>query len=160
LCGNWELFGKLKAISTARGVPFGLAIGITLSESTIGTAFKSTSTDYDDSVCADNNNWAGLKARTLDNGKSTREYTDGSGNTVTASYPDAHGCWLYPFHSVEDFWTSFNNTIKYGYIKKGLSTPTAMAAKYLGTGADPTFWVGNIHKLYVLDTSTTDLALN
>lgn len=74
------------------------------------------------------------------------------GTTRKVSFPDDSGCWLYPFDSPEDFWTSFANTLKYGYIRKGLDTPSEIAPIYVGrSDAESSKWVGTVSKMYAVE---------
>lgn len=112
LCEDFSLLERLKKI-TADRIPdnphiFPILLGITNSESSLGTNYAPHA------GCANYNNLGGVKWRKTDDGKSVRDQT----------IPQADGCWLYRFDSLEDYWKSKVNTIRYGYAGCLADNPT------------------------------------
>ena len=81
---------------------FPILLGITNAESSLGTAFAKNNKGW---FCTGYNNLGGVKYRKGDDGKSIRDQ----------KLPDSNWCYLYKFESIDDYWISKVNTIRYGY---------------------------------------------
>lgn len=134
LCNNSFLQKKLQYISETRGVDFWLMVGIAQAESRLGTDFAS---GCDESYY----NWGGVKARRLDSGKIIRDYP----------IPDNNGCWIYKFNSLEDYWISTANIIRYGYLDKGCDeeedTARCISRCYVGGcgSGEEEYWINAVN---------------
>ena len=112
LCLDFALLQRLEKI-TADRIPdnphiFPILLGITNSESSLGTNYAPHA------GCANYNNLGGVKWRKNDDGTSIKDQ----------SIPQPDGCWLYRFDSLEDYWQSKVNTIRYGYAGCLANNPT------------------------------------
>ena len=81
---------------------FPILLGITNAESSLGTAYAKNNKGW---YCTGYNNLGGVKYRKGDDGKSIRDQ----------KLPDSNWCYLYKFESIDDYWMSKVNTIRYGY---------------------------------------------
>ena len=101
LCEDFSLLQRLEKITTDR-IPdnphiFPILLGITNSESSLGTNYAPHT------GCSQYNNLGGVKWRKNDDGSTTKDQ----------KIPQPDGCWLYRFDSLEDYWQSKVNTIRY-----------------------------------------------
>lgn len=137
LCKDRDLFNRLYVITEER-IPnknfFPIMLGITNAESSLGLNFARNNKW---GFCNNYNNWWWVKWRKTDDNKSVRDQ----------KIPQSDGCWLYKFDSVEDYWISKTNTLRYGY--KGCidsSTPVrCISFAYVGKRdvAEPS-WIRNV----------------
>lgn len=132
LCNNRDLYRNLKKISADKNVSFELMVGITYTESHIGANFKPEK-------CRVHNNRWWKKAKKLDDGTMVRP----------PSMPLKDGCRLYHFESVEEYRTSFANTLKIWYIDKHCVSPECISRYYVrNDGTIKTQWCKNVRKFY------------
>lgn len=113
LCKDRALFDRLYQITEER-IPgkqfFPILLGMTNSESSLGLDMAK---DKVGGFCYGRNNWWGAKYQILDN--NTRVYKREL-NWFSYKYPiDQFWCNLYPFESIEEYWTSKVNWIRFGY---------------------------------------------
>lgn len=113
LCKDRAIFDRLYQITEER-IPgkqfFPILLGMTNSESSLGLDMAK---DKVGGFCHGRNNWWGAKYQILDN--NTRVYKREL-NWFSYKYPiDQFWCNLYPFESIEEYWTSKVNWIRYGY---------------------------------------------
>lgn len=134
---NRETFDKLYKITEDR-LPwknfFPILLGITNAESSLGTAYAKNNNGW---FCTGYNNLWWIKWKKTDDGKSVRDQ----------KIPDANGCYLYKFDSIDDYWISKVNTIRYGY--KGCinsNTPIkCLSYAYVGDrNVSEASWVRNV----------------
>lgn len=104
LCDK-ETFYRLYKITEER-IPwknfFPILLGITNAESSLGTAYAKNNKGW---YCTWYNNLGWIKWKKTDEGKSVRDQ----------KIPDANGCYLYKFESIDDYWISKVNTIRFWY---------------------------------------------
>ena len=81
---------------------FPILLGITNAESSLGTAYAKNNKGW---FCTGYNNLWGIKWKKTDDWKSVRDQ----------KIPDSNGCYLYKFDSIDDYWISKVNTIRFGY---------------------------------------------
>lgn len=81
---------------------FPILLGITNAESSLGTAFAKNNKGW---YCTGYNNLGGVKYKKDDEWKSIRDQ----------KIPQSDWCYLYKFESIDDYWISKVNTIRYGY---------------------------------------------
>lgn len=81
---------------------FPILLGITNAESSLGTAYAKDNKGW---FCTWYNNLWGIKWKKTDDWKSVRDQ----------KIPDSNGCYLYKFDSIDDYWISKVNTIRFGY---------------------------------------------
>ena len=134
---NRATFDRLYKITEER-LPwknfFPILLGITNAESSLGTAYAKDNKGW---FCTGYNNLGWIKYRKTDDGKSVRDQ----------KVPDTNGCYLYKFESIDDYWISKVNTIRYGY--KGCVNSTTpikcMSYAYVGDRnvAEPS-WINNV----------------
>lgn len=113
LCRDKELLSRLYDITEER-LPmkqfFPILIGMTNAESSLGLDFAK---DKVGGTCTWRNNWWGAKYQILDN--NTRVYKRNL-NWFDYKYPrDQYDCNLFPFESIEEYWISKVNGIRYWY---------------------------------------------
>lgn len=105
LCKDRELFDRLYQLTEDR-LPwknfYPILLWITNAESSLWLNFAKDKIGW---TCAGRNNWWGIKWKKTDDGKSVRDQ----------QIPDQFWCYLYQFDSIEDYWISKVNTIRYGY---------------------------------------------
>lgn len=105
LCKDRELFDRLYQLTEER-LPwknfYPILLWITNAESSLGLNFAKDKIGW---TCAGRNNWWGIKWKKTDDGKSVKDQ----------NIPDQFWCYLYQFGSIEDYWISKVNTIRYGY---------------------------------------------
>ena len=132
-----ETFYRLYKITEER-LPwknfFPILLGITNAESSLGTAYAKNNKGW---FCTGYNNLGWIKYRKTDDGKSVRDQ----------KIPDSNGCYLYKFDSIDDYWISKVNTIRYGY--KGCVNSTTpikcMSYAYVGDrNVAETSWINNV----------------
>ena len=102
LCSDKQLLKRLEQITKERSDKeylFPMLLGIINSESSLGTNFAPHE------GCKKYNNWGWIKWRKTDDNQSIKDQP----------IPQADGCWLYQFDSIEDYWISKVNTIRFGY---------------------------------------------
>lgn len=113
LCKDKELLAKLYKITEDR-LPwknmFPILIGIANAESSLGLDFAN---DNIWGKCYGRNNWGGTKYQILDN--NTRVYKRNLNWFVYENSVDQYGCNLYPFESIEEFWITKVNGMRFGY---------------------------------------------
>lgn len=81
---------------------FPILLGITNAESSLGTAYARNNKW---GFCTGYNNLGGIKWRKTDEGGSVKDQ----------KIPDVNDCYLYKFESIDDYWISKVNTVRYGY---------------------------------------------
>ena len=132
-----ETFYRLYKITEER-LPwknfFPILLGITNAESSLGTAYAKNNKGW---YCTGYNNLGWIKWKKTDDGKSVRDQ----------KIPDTNGCYLYKFDSIDDYWISKVNTIRYGY--KGCVNSTTpikcMSYAYVGDkNVSEASWVRNV----------------
>ena len=132
-----ETFYRLYKITEER-LPwknfFPILLGITNAESSLGVAYAKNNKGW---YCTGYNNLGWIKYRKTDDGKSVRDQ----------KIPDSNGCYLYKFDSIDDYWKSKVNTIRYGY--KGCVNSTTpikcMSYAYVGDkNVSEASWVRNV----------------
>ena len=121
LCKDKELFGRLYRITEDR-LPmkqfYPILIGMTNAESSLWLDYAK---DKVWGTCIGRNNWGGAKYMINDN--NTRVYKRNL-NWFDYTYPrDQYDCNLFPFESVEEYWKSKVNWIRYWY-KGCIDSPT------------------------------------
>lgn len=134
LCTDKNLFDRLEKITKERTdypYAFPILLGITNSESSLGINFAPQK-------CGVHNNWWGIKWKKDDNNKNIKDQP----------IPQADGCWLYHFDSVDDYWISKTNTFRYGYDgcfnDNPKKTLECMSRYYVGEkGSVKYSWVNN-----------------
>lgn len=150
LCKDYELFERLYHITEER-LPnkqfFPILLGITNAESSIGLDFAR------DSVwgfCNWRNNWGGTKYQIHDD--NTRTYSRELnwflyGQKYSGRFVDQFGCNLYPFESIEEFWITKVNWMRYGY-KWCIDSKTpirCLSYKYVGSpDVAEESWIHNV----------------
>lgn len=139
LCGNWKLFYELKKITEDRLGSgwqwFNIMVGMSYAESHIGINYAR---DGVGGTCVGRNNWGGAKYKINDD--NTRIY-----RSITNSYwqstvngkvlfMDKFWCNLFPFHSIQDYWISKSNGLRYGFAhcKNSGKPVTCISYKYVG----------------------------
>lgn len=121
LCKDKELFGRLYHITEER-LPmkqfYPILIWMTNAESSLWLDYAK---DKVWGTCIGRNNWGGAKYMINDN--NTRVYKRNL-NWFDYTYPrDQYDCNLFPFESVEEYWKSKVNWIRYWY-KGCIDSPT------------------------------------
>lgn len=100
-----ETFYRLYKITEER-LPwknfFPILLGITNAESSLGTAYAKNNKGW---YCTGYNNLGGVKYKKDDEWKSIRDQ----------KIPQSDWCYLYKFESIDEYWKSKVNTIRYGY---------------------------------------------
>jgi len=81
---------------------FPILLGITNAESSLGTAYAKNNKG---GFCTGYNNLGGVKYKKDDEWKSIRDQ----------KIPQSDWCYLYKFESIDEYWKSKVNTIRYGY---------------------------------------------
>lgn len=113
LCKDKELLGRLYKITEDR-LPwknmFPILIGITNAESSLWLNFAN---DKIGGKCNWRNNWWGTKYQILDD--NTRVYVRNLNWFNYKNSSDQYGCNLYPFDSIEEFWTTKVNGMRFWY---------------------------------------------
>lgn len=118
LCKDKDLLGRLYKITEDR-LPwknmFPILIGITNAESSLGTNFAN---DKVGGKCDGRNNWGGTKYQINDD--NSRNYSRALNwfhywPLYSGSAVDEYGCNLYPFESIEEFWVTKVNGMRFGY---------------------------------------------
>lgn len=134
---NRATFDRLYKITEER-LPwknfFPILLGITNAESSLGTAYAK---DNKGGFCTGYNNLGWIKYRKTDDGKSVRDQ----------KIPDSNGCYLYKFDSIDDYWISKVNTIRYGYKWCVNSTTPIKCLSYAYVGdrnVAETSWINNV----------------
>jgi len=79
-----------------------ILLGITNAESSLWLNFSKDRVWW---TCAWRNNWGWIKWRKTDSWESVKDQ----------KIPDKYGCYLYKFESIEDYWISKVNTIRFWY---------------------------------------------
>ena len=145
LCKQEWLVESLYAITEER-IPwknfFPILIGMTNAESSLGLDFAKDKVWW---TCTGRNNWGGAKY--MINDDNTRTYARKM-NGFEYNYPrDQYDCNLFPFESVEEYWKSKVNGIRFGY-KWCIDSKTPVACisgRYIG---DPNVqersWINNV----------------
>lgn len=113
LCKDRKLFDRLYHLTEER-LPnkkfYPILIGMTNAESSLWLDFAK---DKIGGTCIGRNNWGGAKY--MINDDNTREYSRNF-NWFDYKYPrDQYDCNLFPFKSIEEYWISKVNGIRYGY---------------------------------------------
>lgn len=113
LCKDKELLGRLYDITEER-LPmkqfFPILIGMTNAESSLGLDFAKDKVGW---TCTWRNNWGWAKYQILDD--NSRVYARNT-NWFDYKYPrDQYDCNLFPFESIEEYWISKVNGIRYWY---------------------------------------------
>lgn len=118
LCKNYKLFSDLYVITEERLQHknfFPILIGITNAESSLGLNFAN---DKVGGKCSWRNNWGGIKYQINDN--NTRFYSYHNNwflywEEYSWRFVDQYGCNLFPFSSIEDYWITKINGMRYWY---------------------------------------------
>ena len=113
---------------------FPILLGITNAESSLGTAYAKNNKGW---YCTGYNNLGWIKWKKTDDGKSVRDQ----------KIPDSNGCYLYKFDSIDDYWISKVNTIRYGYKWCVNSTTPIKCMSYAYVGdrnVAETSWINNV----------------
>ena len=137
LCKDRELFDRLYQLTEER-LPwknfYPILLWITNAESSLWLNFAKDKIGW---TCAGRNNWWGIKWKKTDDGKSVRDQ----------QIPDQFWCYLYKFDSIEDYWISKVNTIRYGY-PWCIDSPTpikCMSYAYVGDrNVAESSWIRNV----------------
>lgn len=119
LCKDKELFGRLYRITEER-LPnkqfYPILIGMTNAESSLWLDFAK---DKVWGTCIGRNNWGGAKYQINDDNtriyKRTLNGFNYEYNKAKNLHNDQYGCNLFPFESIEEYWTSKVNWIRYWY---------------------------------------------
>ena len=106
LCNNRPLYHDLAKISRDKGVPFWFQVWVSYRESHIWANFAPSM------VCAQSNNRWWLKHKKPNSCASATWNASGKYNYNGTT------CRLYPFDSVQDYWTAQANTFACSYAKK------------------------------------------
>lgn len=105
LCKDRKLFDRLYQLTEER-LPwknfYPILLWITNAESSLGLNFARDRVWW---TCTWRNNFWGIKWKKTDDWKSVKDQ----------QIPDQYGCYLYKFNSIEDYWISKVNTMRYGY---------------------------------------------
>ena len=113
LCKDKELLSRLYKITEDR-IPwknmFPILIWITNAESSLGLNFAKDNIGW---KCEWRNNWWGIKYQILDN--NTRVYTRKLNWFEYKNSKDQFGCNLYPFESIEEYFITKVNWIRFWY---------------------------------------------
>jgi hypothetical protein len=118
LCKDRKLFDRLYQLTEER-LPnkqfFPILIGMTNAESSLGLDFAK---DNVGGRCDWRNNWGWAKYNIKDD--NSREYSRSYNWFLYWSehawrFVDQYGCNLFPFKSIEEYWISKVNGIRYGY---------------------------------------------
>lgn len=118
LCKDRALFDRLYQITEER-LPwknfFPILIWMTNAESSLWLDFAK---DNIGGTCIGRNNWGGAKYKINDD--NTREYSRSYNwflywSKYSWRFVDQYGCNLFPFMSIDEYWISKTNWIKYGY---------------------------------------------
>jgi len=105
LCKDEALFDRLYQLTEER-LPwknfYPILLWITNAESSLGLNFARDRVWW---TCTWRNNFWWIKWKKTDDWKSVKDQ----------QIPDQYGCYLYKFNSIEDYWISKVNTMRYGY---------------------------------------------
>lgn len=105
LCKDRELFDRLYHITEER-LPnkqfYPILLGITNAESSLWLNFAK---DNKWGTCDWRNNWGGIKWKINDDWTRQKDQ----------KIPDSDGCYLYKFDSIEEYWKSKVNTVRFWY---------------------------------------------
>lgn len=105
LCKDKALFGRLYIITEKR-LPwknfYPILLGISNAESSLWLNYAKDNTWW---TCAWRNNWGGIKWKIQDDWTRVKDQ----------KVPDQFNCYLYKFDSIEDYWISKVNTIRFWY---------------------------------------------
>lgn len=122
-------------------------VGISLAESHVWQNYAKDKVGW---TCEWRNNWGGAKYNILDD--NSRVYSSpkfGGYNTVNR-FEDSYWCNLFPFDSIEEYWISKANGLRYGYKGCLDSKEPIKCVSYSYVG-DPNVsessWVGNVSSL-------------
>ena len=137
LCKDRQLFDRLYHLTEER-LPwknfYPILLGITNAESSLWLNFAK---DRVGGTCTGRNNWGWIKWKKSDSWESIKDQP----------IPDQYGCYLYKFESIEDYWISKVNTIRYGY-KGCIDSPTpvrCMSFAYVGDrNVAEVSWIKNV----------------
>ncbi len=121
---------------------FPILVGIANAESSLGLDFAN---DNVWGKCTWRNNWGGTKCQIHDG--NTRTYKRELNGFVFANSIDQYGCNLYPFKSIEEFWITKVNGMRYGY-KSCIESNTpikCISFAYVGNpNVSEKSWVANV----------------
>lgn len=137
LCKDKELFHRLYRITEER-LPmkhfFPILLGITNAESSLWLNYAKDNIWW---TCVWRNNLWGIKWRKTDDWKRVKDQ----------QIPDKYGCYLYKFDSIDDYWISKVNTIRYGY-KWCIDSSTPVRCLSFAYVGDPNIaeqsWIKNV----------------
>lgn len=105
LCKDRELFDRLYQLTEER-LPwknfYPILLGITNAESSLWLSYAKDRVWW---TCAGRNNWWWIKWKINDDGSRQKDQ----------SIPDQYGCYLYKFNSIEEYWISKVNTVRFWY---------------------------------------------
>ena len=105
LCKDRILFDRLYQLTEER-LPwknfYPILLGITNAESSLGLAYAKDKVGW---TCHGRNNLWWIKWKINDDGSRQKDQ----------SIPDQYWCYLYKFDSIEDYWISKVNTVRFGY---------------------------------------------
>lgn len=114
LCDDRDQYKIIDDIAQEHNLSMEVMIGITYTESHIGTNFAPNQN------CSIMNNWSWIKAKKND---------DWTSNKYKLPYS---WCWLYPFKDMKEFWESLANTISIGYVKWWCNNLKCLSSWYVG----------------------------
>lgn len=145
LCKDKALLARLYRITEDR-IPwknmFPILIGITNAESSLGLNFAKDNVGW---KCDWRNNWGWTKYQILDN--NTRVYARKLNWFEYKNSKDQYGCNLYPFESIEEFWTTKVNGMRFWY-KSCIESKTpiyCISGAYVGSKeVHEQSWIDNV----------------
>jgi len=161
LCGKWELYFSLKKITEDRLPPakygrmWEILLGISFAESHLGQNYAK---DNQGGTCYWRNNFGGTKYQINDDNTRVHSRQLNRFNYWAKyhwRYTDQYWCNLFPFESVEEYWITKVNGMRFGYptcILNNTKPITCLAYKYVGNPnvAEPN-WIKNVSSFLVDD---------
>lgn len=162
LCGKWDLYFSLKKITEDRLPPekygrmWEIMLGIAFAESHI---WQNYAKDNKWGTCYWRNNWGWTKYQINDDNSRVHSRQLNGFNYWTKyhwRYTDQHWCNLYPFASIEEFWITKVNGMRFGYptcILNSNPTPIrCLSFRYVGNpNMAETNWIKNVSSFLVDD---------
>lgn len=145
LCKDKELLGRLYSITESR-LPwknmFPILVGITNAESSLWINFAN---DKVGGKCDGRNNWGGTKYQILDD--NSRVYKRSLNWFEYSNSVDQYGCNLYPFESIEEFWITKVNGMRFWYKSclESLKPIRCISYSYVGNPkVAEQSWINNV----------------
>ena len=128
LCNDRNQLKIIDKIATEHHIWLDTLIWVSYAESRIGISFAPKA------ECSKMNNWWGIKARKND---------DWTVNWIKLPYK---WCWLYPFESMKEYWSSLANTLSRGYVKWGCDNIRCLSIFYVGKPWNPKdSWINRVN---------------